>query len=276
MGGICGRRSPEVNSTIVNLYERQETVLPGKLNEKWIKIINKSKHKLVVKIITAISNEPQFVNISARERTTVYRTGESGAFVDVFAEKIRKNSGNVKLWNKIMTFRGVNNRGTVKIEQKHVDDPFRIDLYTCPYEGIKRRISAQDTNDTDYTMYSTVYSEGPFSKQVSNYNSLRVSNPFTWGLGRKSSSADSSNKIPPAQPRTLSPNAVKYKETSYDNHIWVGGGDQREIVPPSNQGRRSVRRSLNEEKSELDPIEENETTRLVNAASLRRSKRRTF
>jgi len=177
-----------------------------------------------------------------------------------------------------MTFRGVNNRGTVKIEQKHVDDPFRIDLYTCPYEGIKRRISTQYTSDTDYTMCSAAYSEGP-SKQVSNYNTLRVSNPFTWGLGRKSSSADSSNKIPLAQPRTLSPQAVKYKETSCDNRIWVGVG-QREIVPPSNQGRRSVRRTLNGEKSDLDPIEENETTRLVTATSsrsqLRRSKSRQF
>jgi len=87
MGGICGRRSLDVNSTILNVNERQDTVLPGKLNEKWIKIINKSNYKLVVKIITASSNEPQFVNISALERTTVYRTGESGAFVDVFAEK---------------------------------------------------------------------------------------------------------------------------------------------------------------------------------------------
>jgi len=138
MGAGCCK-SPEEVRVEFHKANREETVLCGGKMDKWIKIVNKTKNKVVVKVTSEASDHVQCVDVRAEEETRCYNIPENGVFVDVFAQTKSKRESNYDIWRWIITKRGVDVRGTVNIHQIHINECFRDEEYYSPYDRVLRK-----------------------------------------------------------------------------------------------------------------------------------------
>jgi len=137
MGAGCCK-SPEEVRVEFHKANREETVLCGGKMDKWIKIVNKTKNKVVVKVTSEVSNHVQYVDVRAEDETRCYNIPDSGVFVDIFAQTKSKTESNYDIWRWIITKRGVDVRGTVNVHQIHIKECFREEEYYSPYDRVLR------------------------------------------------------------------------------------------------------------------------------------------